>query len=130
MCRCPLVAQAEACGTACEAGLCESVTQLAIVLLLTALAWVVWRTRRGSAVFVIQIRDGRASALQGAVTNEFLAIVEELAAQHHLDAGEIRGQARGPRIRLSFSRDIPDDLRQQLRNWWVAAGWPPPRSRG
>jgi len=103
-------------------------SNLAVVLVVLAvLGWIAWRANRWAAVFVVQIREGRATARRGAVTSEFLGVVEELCQQHGIHAGEVCGLSQGARIRLWFSRRIPDAMRQQLRNWWVTSGWPSPR---
>jgi hypothetical protein len=102
-------------------------SNLAIVLVVLAvLGWIAWRANRWAAVFVVTIRDGRAAARSGAVTGEFLCVVEELCQQHGIEAGEVCGLSQGARIRLWFSSRIPEGMRQQLRNWWVTSGWPSP----
>jgi len=99
-----------------------------LLLVLLAGAAAVWLLARPPAVFVVRIREGQPRPAQGTVTPAFLALVRQLCEDHGLQAAEIRGVPRGPRISLWFSRGVPAAFRQQLRNWWATSGWPaPPR---
>lgn len=84
----------------------------------------IWFALKPPAVFVVHIRDGKAKAKRGVVTSAFQFVIAELCQQYGITRGEIRGLAQGKRIRLWFSRALPQGFRQQLRNWWMISGWP------
>jgi hypothetical protein len=91
--------------------------------------WSLWRAARPRPVFVVRITDGEPHAVAGTVTPAFLQRVREVAARCGVTTGRVTGSAHGRRIRLSFSRHIPERARQQLRNWWVMSGWLAGKSR-
>jgi hypothetical protein len=82
-----------------------------------------WVVSRPAAVFVVRVRDGRADAARGKVTDAFLAAVAEVFAEFQLASGEVRGVPRGKRIALWFSANVPPAACQRLRNWWGMSGW-------
>lgn len=92
-----------------------------------ALAWALWQAARPRAEFRVQVVDGQAQAVEGTVTPAFLERVREVCAAHGVGHGTIAGRAHGRLIRLWFSREIPPNGRQQLRNWWATFGWSAPR---
>ena len=96
---------------------------LVAILLVVGLGVAFWRLAKPPAAFVVRIRGGRPKATYGKVTDAFLAEVAELCRELNISSGEIRGVARGRRLRLWFSREIPGGCRQRLRNWWVMSGW-------
>ncbi|HEX5270929.1 MAG TPA: DUF3634 family protein [Gemmataceae bacterium] len=101
----------------------DLLAKLIALLIGGAILWSLWRAAQGRAVFLIQITDGEPHAVAGTVTAAFLARVREVTAGYGVRSGQVRGLARGTRIRLEFSRHIPEAVRQQLRNWWVLSGW-------
>ena len=102
---------------------------LLIVLVVVAVA-VGWVIARPPALFVVSVRQGRAAAARGKVTDAFLAEVVAVFREFGLSSGEVRGVARGRRIGLWFSRNVPPAARQRLRNWWVISGWSAGPRRG
>jgi len=104
----------------------ETAVQLAVIgLLLTALWWGV----QPAAIFVVRLRDGLPQPVKGTVTPAFLDAVREVCQQCGVQAGTVKGLARGRRISLAFSRRLPPEARQRLRNWWAISGWPAPAPR-
>src|SRR5262245_51838027 len=99
------------------------ITRCVVLLIAGLLIWGLWRAGQPRRVFMVRIADGEPRCVAGAVTPAFLARVREVAAAHGAKAGWVRGLARGARIRLAFSRQIPEPARQQVRNWWVVSGW-------
>jgi hypothetical protein len=100
-----------------------------VLLLGGTVAWGLWRAGQPRVVLVVRIGNGEPRAVAGAVTLAFLQQVREMATCHGVNSGRIRGRADGTRIRLEFSRQIPDAGRQQLRNWWSESGWSAGRQR-
>jgi Protein of unknown function (DUF3634) len=95
-----------------------------IGLVLAALiVWELWRASRPRPIFVVRLSDGEPRTRTGVVTAAFLQRLREISAVHGIRTGQVRGMSSGRRIRLEFSRDIPDAARQQLRNWWAVSGW-------
>jgi hypothetical protein len=95
---------------------------LLLVLSVIAVA-VVWAILRPAGVFVVRVRQGKASAVRGKATDAFLSEVAEVFREFGIASGEVRGVARGRRIALWFSSRVPPAARQRLRNWWVISGW-------
>ncbi|HZU39187.1 MAG TPA: DUF3634 family protein [Gemmataceae bacterium] len=100
------------------------VNLLVRVAFLLFLAWVVWTLCQPRSVFIVRIIAGTPRAAKGVVTPAFLEAVRDMAQQHHIEEGTVRGVVRGRHISLAFSRGIPVGGRQQLRNWWALSGWP------
>ena len=69
-------------------------------------------------VFIIDVRDGRASLRSGKASAKFLQSCEEIAASASLATGTIRGLRDRRGISLVYSRDIPEMMHQQFRNAW------------
>jgi hypothetical protein len=93
--------------------------------------WAVWAVSQPRCLFTVRIVGGEPIAAKGVVTPAFIGHVRDLCREYSLEHGSIRGLARGPRISLAFSREIPTEARQALRNWWAISGWlaVPRRSR-
>lgn len=96
-----------------------------VFLLLVAgwIVWILWRSARPRPAFVVRVEDGEPRPESGTVTAAFLQEVREILARHGVRTARILGQARGGRIGLVFSREIPPAACQQLRNYWALAGW-------
>lgn len=96
-----------------------------LIVGLVVIAAVLWFVFKGkpAAVFVIQVRNGEAIAINGTVTEAFLNEVTEQCASAGIDRGEVRGHPYGAQIRLWFAKEFPPDVQQRLRNWWVINGW-------
>lgn len=85
--------------------------------------WAAWTLSQPRCLFTVRIVGGEPTASTGVVTQAFLGHVRELCREYSVERGSIRGLVRGPRISLSFSREIPTEARQALRNWWAISGW-------
>jgi hypothetical protein len=57
------------------------------------------------------------------VTRTFVREVGEVCRRHGVRRAEVRGIDEGRRIVLTFSGDMPETCRQQLRNIWNLSGW-------
>ncbi len=101
----------------------DLLAKLVALLIGGAIVWSLYRAARPRPVFVIDITDGEPRAVAGTVTSAFLALLREVAADHRIRSGQVCGRALGRRIRLEFSRQIPEPARQRVRNWWVLSGW-------
>lgn len=73
--------------------------------------------------FSVRIVDGKPQVRRGKLTAAFLVELQEACARHGVKRGSVRGLARGQRIALVFSHNIPQACQQQLRNWWAMSGW-------
>ncbi len=94
--------------------------ELALVVLVI---WGLWMACRSHATFVVQIRDGVPRVTRGQINRAFVQEVGEVCRRHAVRHGEVRGVADGRRIALTFSGDLPEPCRQQLRNIWSLSGW-------
>src|SRR5687767_14979675 len=90
------------------------------VLFIAVLAWGTWAALRTRSVFEIRIEQGRPRLHSGKVTREFLDTVADVCREAGLQRGWIRGVRQNRRIALRFSRHIPPDAQQRLRNAWQA----------
>lgn len=107
----------------------ELLGKCVLVLIGGFIVWGLWRAGQGRRWFVVRISGGEARAIAGKVTPAFLARLNELAADHGINAGEVWATSVGTRLRLEFSRQFPEAARQQMRNWWVVSGWGAPNRR-
>jgi hypothetical protein len=90
-----------------------------IVGLGVAVGWWILHPR---PVFVVLIRNGTARVSRGKVPRAFLAEVSDECRRSGLSNGVVKGVRRGPRLSLAFSRSIPEECRQRLRNVWQLTG--------
>lgn len=67
-------------------------------------------------LFVVAISDGHATATQGEVSNRFLRECERISSMYDLTDGRIEGSLCGKRVRLRFSKSIPQEYHQNFRN--------------
>src|SRR5262245_50087122 len=107
----------------------ETITNAVGTAVALFVIWGLWRAAQGTALFKVSIRQGKATADHGTVTKAFLDHLDRVLAAEAIQSGSITGRAAGKLVRLSFSRQIPESVRQQIRNWWAAHGWPPPRQQ-
>jgi hypothetical protein len=107
----------------------DLIIRCAALLIGGLVIWSLWRAAQPRPAFVVRITGGEPYAVAGTVTPAFLQRVREVAADCGVTTGRVAGLPRGRRIRLAFSRHIPKNARQQLRNWWVMSGWPAGKSR-
>jgi hypothetical protein len=90
------------------------------VLVLVAL-WFAFQPR---FLFLVRIRDGVLYVSKGKVIAAFLESIREVCTEHGIRRGWVGGIAlgRGKKVRLVFSRSIPEGCRQRLRNLWLLQG--------
>jgi Protein of unknown function (DUF3634) len=89
-----------------------------IGLLLFALI-LAWQVPARGRVFVIRVRNGVPVVTRGKITQGFLAEVADVVRRNGIRRGSIFGLSRrGGSINLGFSRTIPANCRQSLRNVW------------
>ncbi len=100
-----------------------SVKELLPILLIGVVSILWWALAKPQAIFIVRVRSGRPATIRGKVTETFLAAVADVFKEFGLQAGEVRGVARGRRIALWFSPGVPPGACQRLRNWWVISGW-------
>jgi hypothetical protein len=98
----------------------EWVAQFAAAALVIGIAWALLRPR---TVFEVRVADGKATTVRGAVAAAFVAEIRDACDRLGVRSATVRGTARGRRVALVFSRDIPAAGCQQLRNWWANSGW-------
>jgi hypothetical protein len=95
-----------------------------MLLMLCAIAWVVWRASQPRRLFVLRVESGQLRVVRGTVTAAFLQRVCEVIAEDGIVAGQGLGVGdREHRIRLDFTGPIPQAACQQLRNGWSIGGW-------
>jgi len=94
------------------------------LLVLAAVAAIVWRALRPRPAFVLRIRHGAVAveASRGQVSRAFVADVNDECRRCDVVHGTIKGEWKGRRISLSFSSEIPPSSRQRLRNVWELTG--------
>jgi hypothetical protein len=93
------------------------------LVLVALIVWGIWMACRPRADFVVRIRLGVPRVTRGRVARGFVQEIGEVCRRHDVRRGEVRGVAEGRRISLSFSGDLPEACRQQLRNLWNLSGW-------
>jgi len=72
--------------------------------------------------FLIEIENGRAVLRQGTPPPGFVSACSDVARLHNVTRGQIEGLGQGRHARLKFSRNLPERVRQAIRNVWT----PPP----
>ncbi len=70
-------------------------------------------------LWVIQIRDGSVEVTKGKIPHRFVMECREELEGEGVTEGEIRGVRRSGYTGLEFSKNIPSQLHQRLRNIWV-----------
>lgn len=71
-------------------------------------------------LFVIRVRSGTLTASRGAVTSKFLVDCGEVLRDHGVSHCTIKGFRSGNSVFLRFSKEVPNAVRQRLRNVWHA----------
>lgn len=101
----------------CHRGLVavDITTPTLAVLAFGALFWFLFQQRY---LFVVRIRHGVPRLAKGKVTAAFLQELQSLCAESHVTHGWVGGVRHGKQVRLTFSRDIPGQCQQRLRNLW------------
>src|SRR5687767_12364480 len=73
-------------------------------------------------VFLVRVVNGETRVSTGKVTSAFLTQLAETCGRTGVQRGWVGGVLRGKRVALRFSRSIPTDCRQRLRNLWALHG--------
>ncbi len=73
---------------------------------------------RPRRVFSVVIDQGAARITGGAVPREFVREVHTACTQAGVARAKVDGVRWGKHVVLSFSRSIPPDCRQRIRNLW------------
>lgn len=72
---------------------------------------------RPRRVFSVRIENG-VTRTQGGVPREFLREIQSACTEAGVARGKVEGLRWGKHVVLSFSRSIPSDCRQRIRNLW------------
>lgn len=107
----------------------ETLTNLAAIAVGGSVIWGLWRAAKPRPLFEIELLDGTLQVKVGRATPAFLQTIEEIAEANDLSQATVIGYLSGTRVRLAFSADMPEECRQQLRNWWAEHGWAAPKGR-
>jgi hypothetical protein len=94
--------------------------RIVVLVLVVAGFWLAFQPRYA---FVVHIKQGELRVAKGKVTAAFLRLVGEVCGEFGVSRGWVGGVRRGRRLRLAFSRHVPEPCRQRLRNLWVQEGW-------
>jgi Protein of unknown function (DUF3634) len=86
--------------------------------ILAALALMLWLVLRRRYTFVVRIEGGTPRVTKGRVPRRFLDDITAVCRAEALDRGRVYGVIRSRSTTLTFSREIPPPVRQQLRNAW------------
>jgi hypothetical protein len=96
---------------------------LITLALLGLVGWGVWQALQPRSIFEVRIERGSPRVVRGTVTRAFLRRIGEACLDHGVARGAVRGRLRGSQITLDFKGPFPPACCQQLRNYWVIAGW-------
>ena len=94
----------------------EYVAIAALVVAVAAVAY--WQVSTAGRVFVIRVRSRVPFLTKGKVSQAFVAELAEVLQAQGVQRGSIIGVRRRGTVLLEFSRDIPNSVRQALRNVW------------
>jgi hypothetical protein len=94
----------------------DFITKVVIVSAALGVAWIAVQPRY---VFMVRVVKGRPQLAKGKVTPQFLQLVGETCEAFGIASGWVGGSRRGRQIALHFSRGIPPQCRQRLRNLWA-----------
>jgi hypothetical protein len=92
---------------------------MAQLVLVAVILLVAWLLLGPSYAFVIRIEDGVARAARGRVPAAFLWELNTTCQREQIREGMIRGVRFRHGVVLRFSRSIPPDRRQGIRNLWA-----------
>jgi hypothetical protein len=73
-------------------------------------------------VFTIRVRNGFPVVARGKVSQAFVAELAGTPREKGIRSGSIFGVRKRGSLSLEFSRSIPRDARQSLRNVWAMHG--------
>ncbi|HMC64195.1 MAG TPA: DUF3634 family protein [Gemmataceae bacterium] len=94
----------------------EYLPQLVIVAVLIAALILLLQPRYA---FVIRIAKDGLRTTKGKVPAALAQQIQESCERCGVTSGSVFGIRRGRRVILSFSRQIPADCQQQIRNAWA-----------
>jgi hypothetical protein len=94
---------------------------LVFILGVALVAFCAWMAFKPNYVFIIHIRNGRATAAKGVVADRFLRDIEAAIAQEPIHEGWI-GAVNDRRLglRLVFPKTWQVGAQQRIRNIWAA----------
>src|SRR4051812_49214372 len=90
---------------------------VAAVIVLLAIFYAA-RVSRKSRVWVIRLKAGVPFLVKGKIPQAAVADLAEVLQRHGVRRGAIFGINRRGKVSLGFSRGIPANCRQALRNVW------------
>jgi len=93
------------------------------IAILGLFVWAAWAVGQPRCLFVVRIIGAQPQVAKGVVTPAFVEHLRNLCQEHGIERGSVRGLVRKQRISLAFSRNIPPEAQQALRNWWAISGW-------
>lgn len=86
-----------------------------LLVVVAGFAWILFSPR---FEFRVRISRGSLKLSTGKVARDSLSQLQEICNEWHIERGWIGGIRRGKHVRLAFSRSVPPDCRQQIRNMW------------
>lgn len=95
----------------------ESLRSSLILLAILTFAFLAFRRR---PELEIQVANKRPRVIHGRAPASFLEELVAIVEDAEIESGWIRSTPAGNRTRLSFSKSIPEGVRQQIRNIWLA----------
>ncbi len=84
---------------------------------------IVWWIVRPHYAFVLFVEGCKLDRVRGSAPRSFLLEVDDICRQMEIPRGTIRALRVRQWTRLIFSREIPPDVRQRIRNIWCAQIW-------
>lgn len=97
----------------------NDVTWLNRIILISLAAGVLWWLTRPHYAFSIFVAGSKIDRVRGRAPRPFLIEVDDICREFNIPRGRVRALQLGRWIRLLFSREIPADCRQRIRNVWA-----------
>lgn len=79
---------------------------------------IAWLLANANYLFWVRIRNGVPTVAHGKVSRPFLQDLADVLGEFPIERGWVGGVRQGMRVKLEFSRSIPEPCRQRLRNLW------------
>ena len=76
------------------------------------------RSFLSTSAWIIRFKDGAASVEKGTVPSKFVSECNSILGDVDVDDARIEGARRCGYIGLEFSKSIPPQIHQKLRNIW------------
>jgi len=76
------------------------------------------KTLLSSSKWIVIFSDGRGEVVKGKVSRRFVKDCERLLLDEGVKAARIDGVNKGTHIGVDFSRAVPGQLHQRIRNLW------------